>query len=94
MDGILLKYVIEMESVELMYIPGFIKIGSSVLKLTWGDKQARKRTDSMVVSEAYFLFSIFPSFLKEIFSYFYMKLFIHSIHQNIPIYAGYSFICY
>jgi hypothetical protein len=36
-DGRVMKYVFEMSSGAIIYIPSFIKIGSGSQKLIWGD---------------------------------------------------------
>jgi hypothetical protein len=50
-----MKYAVEMGSgaMIMIYIPSFIKIGSSVQKLIMG---IHRHTDSMVISYAYFYF--------------------------------------
>jgi hypothetical protein len=47
-----MKYAIERGSGVMIYIPSFIKIGSGIQKLMWGDTH----TDSMVNALAYFHF--------------------------------------
>jgi hypothetical protein len=38
-----MKYAVEMGSVAMIYIPGFIKIGSGVEKSTKGDSQTHRQ---------------------------------------------------
>jgi hypothetical protein len=44
-----------MGSGAVIYVPSFIKIGSGVEKLIWGDTPTH--TDSSVISKAYSIFS-------------------------------------
>jgi branched-subunit amino acid transport protein len=41
-----MKYAVEMGSVAIVYIPSFIKSGSSIQKLMWG---IHKHTDNIVI---------------------------------------------
>jgi hypothetical protein len=49
-----MKYAVEMGSGAMMYVPGFIKIGSVIQKLIKGDTHTHTHThthiDSMVIS--------------------------------------------
>jgi hypothetical protein len=45
-----MKYAIEMGSDAMIYILSLIKIGSGIQKLTRGDSQTHRHTDSMVIS--------------------------------------------
>jgi hypothetical protein len=47
------KYVVEMGSGAIIYIPSLIKIGSDIQKLIRG---IQRHTDSMVISYAYFYY--------------------------------------
>jgi hypothetical protein len=42
-----MKYVVELGSGAMIYIPSFIKIGSGIQKLMWG---IHRHADSMVIS--------------------------------------------
>jgi hypothetical protein len=45
-----MKYAIQMGSGAMICIPSFIKIGSGIQKLIWGDSQTQRHTDGMVIS--------------------------------------------
>jgi hypothetical protein len=39
-----MKYVVEMDSGAMIYIPNFIKIGSGIRKLMWGEWDLQAQT--------------------------------------------------
>jgi hypothetical protein len=45
-----MKYAVEMGSVTMVYIPGFIKIGSGIQKLIAGDTQTQRHTDRIEIA--------------------------------------------
>jgi hypothetical protein len=45
-----MKYAVEMGSGATVHVPCSIKTGSGIQKLTWGDSQAHRYTDSMEIA--------------------------------------------
>jgi hypothetical protein len=47
MRGFLLNYAVEMDLVDMLYIPSLIKVCSAIRKIVKGDSQTHRHTDSM-----------------------------------------------
>jgi hypothetical protein len=49
-----MKYAVEMGSGAMIYIPGFMKIGSGIQKLIWGDTQTHRQQGDLISLILYF----------------------------------------
>jgi hypothetical protein len=52
-----MKYVVEIDSSAMIYIPSFVNIGVGIQKLIKGDSQAHRQHGDLISLRLFFLFS-------------------------------------